>query len=138
MVVCPFKPTCIWLVLQQNNSFFFILELYFRGVVASVWCCLYLLISKRLIKAITLPHEILQGIHADFKSISALIKMPDKEQVLIPIFGIKNCPLWAKRICILANSKMCCLHRKTSFAAHNLLLFQRGFSSPKSGKIKPA
>lgn len=55
-----FQPL-IYSNLWQINAFFFIPASCFRGVVASVWDCLYLLIYSVLIKPITLQREMYAG-----------------------------------------------------------------------------
>lgn len=121
---------------RQRKSFFFIPAPSFRQVAASVWLCLYILIYRVLIIRYNFAAWNVTECSCRFLSVLRHKKIVRQRVIFYPEwFGTKRCPLRAKCIRIPANSKMCCLHRKTSFAAYNLLLFQRGFSSPQSGKL---
>lgn len=121
---------------RQRKPFFFIPAPSFRWVVASVCICLYLLIYRVLIIRFNFAAWNITGCSCRFLSVLQRTWIARQRVLFHPEgFGTERCPLRAKCIRILANSKMCCLHRKTSFAAYNLLLFQRGFSSPQSGKL---
>lgn len=129
-----FQP-CNYSNPRQRKSFFFISTPSFLGVVASVRLCLYLLIYKVLIIRHNFAAWNVTECSCRFLSVLRYTRIARQRVIFYPGgFGTERCPHGAKCIRIWANSKMCCLHRKTSFAAYNLLLFQRGFSSPKSGK----
>lgn len=102
----------------QINAFFFILELYFRGVVASVRDCLYLLIYSVLFNHCNFAEWNVTGYSCRFLRQARHSKIARRRAVLYPEkFGIGRCPLRAKCICILANSKMCWLQQTSFFAA---------------------